>query len=161
MIKIIDSKNLDSGKIIDTKDDGAKKQVDPILKGRSTLQLKSDELGNNYVSFTFTEGKGTSSQPVSIDNFDEIISALSFYRDNGIPKRKENSKMTDVEFLHASIEEIDGIVEFRTYGGRGAKPTRFPKDRFDDVINFLKNDAKNYIEKNKPDISEEITNDDI
>ena len=73
MIKIIDSKNVDSGKIIDTKDDGAKKQVDPILKGRSTLQLKSDELGNNYVSFTFTEGKGTSSQPVSIDNFDEII----------------------------------------------------------------------------------------
>ncbi len=159
MIKFIDVEKQNSAKIIDTKDEYLKKQIDPILKAKSTLQLKSDDNGKNYVSFTFTEGKGTSSQPISIDNFDEIISALCHYRDNGIPKRKENAKMTDVEFLHASIEEIDGIVEFRTYGGRGAKPTRFPRERFDDIINFLKNDVKNYIDQNKLDEGQNIYDD--
>ena len=121
----------------------SKNPSDPIVRGKRTLNLK--RVGNNdCVSFTLTEGKGTSEQPISFENLTKFIGAMEWYRENGIPSRKENSDMTDIEFFHNSITEKDGYIEFRTYGGRGAKPTRFPSNRFDDVIKFMKEEVVNF-----------------
>lgn len=140
-----------SGKIIST----SRKISDPIDIAKLTLRVKEGK----SVSFTLTGGKGTSAQPISFENLSGIISALKHYNERGIPIRKKNSSMTELEFLHASIEEVDGIVEFRTYGGRGAKPTRFPKDRFDDVISFLQNEATNTMNNylNNDDSQSDVT----
>lgn len=134
--------NSSEEKIIDTK----KKLSDPISRAKQTLSVKKDEKNNFYASFTLTEGKGTSAQPIPFDDVPAFISALKHYKENGIPIRKENANMTALEFLHASIEEVDGFVEFRTYGGRGAKPTRFPKERFDDVISFMSENVTSLVE---------------
>jgi len=125
--------------IISTK----KTAFDPISRAKRTLGIKKFN-NNNYVSFTLTEGKGTSEQPISFENLDKFIDAMEFYRKNGIPEKKENSEMTDIEFFHNSIRQRDGYIEFRTYGGKGAKPTRFPADRFDDVIKFMKEEVTSF-----------------
>lgn len=99
---------------------------------KRTIEVKDTEDGTIQVSFHTARGRGTSPVTMSVEQYDDFVSALAFYSENGISEDR-----TPAEMVHQSISSEDGVVTFRTRTGKGSRPTRIPAEEFSAVVGLL------------------------
>ena len=105
---------------------------------KQTMSVSADEeTGEVSVSFATNRGKGSGAQKISVDDFDEYVSALEEVADHGIQELPEND-LSPAEMVRETIRNSDGLISFRVRGGKGSKPAKIPTDRFTEVVSLLR-----------------------
>jgi hypothetical protein len=102
---------------------------------RRTIEVSDTEDGDVVVSFHTARGRGTSPVTLAASEYDELVSALSFYVENGVNRSDETRSPADM--VRETISIDDGVVSFRTRAGRGSRPTRINESEFAAVVALL------------------------
>lgn len=105
---------------------------------KQTMSVSTDdETGEASVSFATNRGKGSGAQKISVDDFDEYVSALEEVAAHGIQEIPEND-LSPAEMVRETIRNVDGTISFRVRGGKGSKPAKIPTTRFTEVVSLLR-----------------------
>ena len=100
---------------------------------KRTIEVSDTEDGTVVVSFHTSNGRGTAPVIVNASEFGSLVSTLAHYAKNGI----NDSKHSVSDMIHETITVSDGLVSFRTSGGKGSRPTHITESEFSAVVALL------------------------
>ncbi len=85
---------------------------------KQTMSVSTDdETGEASVSFATNRGKGSGAQKISVDDFDEYVSALEEVAAHGIQAIPEID-LSPAELVRETIRNVHGTISFRVRGGK-------------------------------------------
>lgn len=103
---------------------------------RRSMKVELDDNGDPVVSFAMNRGKGSGTQVIPVDQFEEYVSTLAGYAEDGIGDTPEQ-QLSASESVRQTIHMDEDVISFRVRSGKGAKPARVALSEFSDVVNLL------------------------
>ena len=104
---------------------------------KRTMNVSLSEDGEAVISFATNRGKGTGATQMLARDFEEFVSTLEVFSDQGIEELPVED-LSPAETVRATIRQSNGVISFRVRGGKGAKPAKISSGDFSEVVSLLR-----------------------